>query len=114
MSGAELIQQERQRQIESEHWTPEHDDMHTNQSIVIAAVCYALPDSMREYQSYVAEYADNGGRDLIGFIPKLWPWDRDFWKPSDDRIKELKKAGALLAAEIDRLQRAPVAQKEQE
>ena len=28
------------------------------------------------------------------------------WKPTpDDRIKELAKAGALIAAEIDRLQR---------
>lgn len=37
---------------------------------------------------------------------KIWPWDKSWWKPTpDDRIRELIKAGALIAAEIDRLQR---------
>jgi hypothetical protein len=35
-----------------------------------------------------------------------WPWDKGWWKPTpDNRIRELEKAGALIAAEIDRLQR---------
>ena len=34
----------------------------------------------------------------------MWPWNGSYWKPTpDDRIKELTKAGALIAAEIDRL-----------
>lgn len=33
-----------------------------------------------------------------------WPWDAKWWKPSDDPIKNLVKSGALIAAEIDRLQ----------
>jgi hypothetical protein len=38
--------------------------------------------------------------------PKHWPWDLNSWKPSpDNRIKELVKAGALVVAEIERLQR---------
>ena len=33
-----------------------------------------------------------------------WPWNVVWWKPTpDDRIRELAKAGALIAAEIDRL-----------
>lgn len=33
-----------------------------------------------------------------------WPWAKEFWKPdSTDRVKELAKAGALIAAEIDRI-----------
>lgn len=50
----------------------------------------------------------------------VWPWDNQFYKPSkgniytsenppqeniDSRIHELAKAGALIAAEIDRLLR---------
>lgn len=32
------------------------------------------------------------------------PWDNEWWKPSpDDRKRELVKAGALIAAAIDRL-----------
>lgn len=34
-----------------------------------------------------------------------WPWHSSWWKPSDDPIRNLVKAGALIAAEIDRLQR---------
>lgn len=35
-----------------------------------------------------------------------WPWDADAWKPTQDPIRQLVKAGALIAAEIDRRQRA--------
>jgi hypothetical protein len=38
-------------------------------------------------------------------VPKFWPWKPWWWKPSTNRIDELVKAGALIAAEIDRLQR---------
>jgi ribosomal protein S14 len=34
----------------------------------------------------------------------LWPWDMDWWKPSNG-IQNLVKAGALIAAEIDSLKR---------
>lgn len=35
----------------------------------------------------------------------IWPWDDKYWKPTpEDRIKELSKAGALIAAQIDYLQ----------
>jgi hypothetical protein len=40
-----------------------------------------------------------------GHPPDDWPWDWRFWKPSVDPIRDLVKAGALIAAEIDRLQR---------
>lgn len=34
-----------------------------------------------------------------------WPFNRKEWKPSSDPIRNLVKAGALIAAEIDRLHR---------
>ena len=33
----------------------------------------------------------------------LWPWAQDFWKPKD-QLRNLVRAGALIAAAIDRLQ----------
>jgi hypothetical protein len=33
-----------------------------------------------------------------------WPWEWSFWKPRDP-VRNLVIAGALIAAEIDRLQR---------
>lgn len=87
MSGAEMIAAERQRQIESEHWTPGHDDKHTTFELSRAALSYVF--------SVVNIYC----------VMNWWPWEWSWWKPSDDPIRNLAKAGALIAAEIDRLQR---------
>lgn len=87
MNGAELIAVERQRQVEQEGWTPEHDDAHSDGEMVRAAVCYMA-------------HATTG----VVFRGQ-WPWEAESWKPADP-IRSLAKAGALIAAEIDRLQRA--------
>jgi hypothetical protein len=89
-TGTDLIAAERQRQIEVEGWTPEHDQ--TEQlpdDLALAAACYALPIEDRH---------------LVGNppIPHIWPWAARWYKPvPNDRIRELVKAGALIAAEID-------------
>lgn len=89
MSGVELITQERERQISQEGWTPEHDDQHTNGELRDAGIAYAIACDFR-----VADSARC-----------YWPWENAWWKPSEDHIRNLVKAGALIAAEIDRLQR---------
>lgn len=84
VTGAALITAERRRQITAEGWMPEHDAEHADDELARAAACYAMPDRYREL--------------------RLWPWRPGWWKPSpDDRVRELVKAGALIAAEIDRL-----------
>lgn len=94
-TGIEIIAEERQRHIEVEGWTPENDDEYEMDELAISAACYALPDRMRE--------TDNA---FVG-KPKIWPWDRKWWKPSpENRIRELAKAGSMIAAEIDRIQRS--------
>jgi hypothetical protein len=96
-TGIELIAEERTRQIESEGWTTEHDDSHADKQLAQAAACYATPANDRSYY-----YLTSARRR----VPSLWPWNVSFWKPTpDDRVRELVKAGALIAAEIDRLQR---------
>lgn len=104
MTGAERIAAERQRQIEAEGWTPEHDDQWVHGEMVTAAQCYlrfnerlAETDDVDRLMRYHAP----GG---IG-LPRGWPWHRDWWKPSADPIRNLEKAGALIAAEIDKLLR---------
>lgn len=92
-TGIELIAEERQRQITAEGWTAAHDDDHDSCELAKAAAWYALPSNWREH---IAKR---------GIIP-LWPWTEDA-KPGPDRVRELTKAGALIAAEIDRLQRQP-------
>lgn len=90
MTGAELIAVERERQITTEGWTSTHDDMHTVGQLSLAAASYAIPPDHRNPDD----------------APVLWPWDIEWWKPTENRVRELAKAGALIAAEIDRLQRA--------
>lgn len=95
-SGVALISAERARQITQEGWTSEHDDDHDENELARAAASYALPIDSRPHRN-----PNQRGR-----APECWPFSQDWWKPSEhDRIKELVKAGALIAAEIDRLQR---------
>ena len=108
-TGVQLIAAERHRQITSEGWTPEHDDEHDNEELARAAVCYALPAQWRVVKRpemfwplALTPNLPKGGSNYYG----LWPWEPGYWKPTpNDRIRELVKAGALIAAEIDRLQR---------
>ena len=96
-TGIELIIEERQRQISQEGWTPEHDDEHEYEELATAAACYACPDRIRGVEPWA----------LRSHIMRLlWPFDLSWFKPTpDDRVRELAKAGALIAAEIDRLNR---------
>jgi len=100
-----LIVEERQRQIEGEGWNARHDDTHDSGELARAAACYALPPQIRELNTLPLLSARRKT-----LTECLWPWDGRWWKPSrDDRIRELTKAGAMIAAEIDRLQRAALA-----
>lgn len=97
LKGLQLIVKERNRQIKIEGWTAEHDASHKEDELARAAACYAIPNGYRGWLMYFKPIA------LFDF---LWPWSLKWWKPSDDRVKELAKAGALIAAEIDRICKA--------
>lgn len=91
--GIGLIQKERMRQINIEGCDNVHDDKQSADELAIAGAMYALP----------VRHRDVAGS---GSVPRLWPWGNTWWKPVPaDRIRELTKAGALIAAEIDRLTR---------
>lgn len=98
--GVEQISEERYRQVLKEGWTPEHDDEHTENQLANAAATYAMDADCRDALMHLVYDCE-----MLG-IPPTWPWDEKYYKPTpDDRIKELRKAGALIAAEIDRLNR---------
>ncbi|HCB1502618.1 TPA: hypothetical protein MYO83_005575 [Klebsiella michiganensis] len=88
-AAADLLA-ERQRQISAEGWAPEHDDEHCNGELAMAAVCYI---------NETGTVNRNGGK------PWGWPWAALWWKP-DTRRRNMVKAGALILAEIERLDRA--------
>ena len=94
-TGIQFIENERKRQIEIEGWTAEHDKQHDDGQLARAAACYAF-----------APFLKDDIRDGYKLPLGMWPeyWLAKYWKPvPEDRIKELAKAGALIAAEIDRL-----------
>lgn len=110
-SGVSIISEERNRQITHEGYDWKQDDSYQNEELALAATVYALPPEWR------GVYAGANGHSNMKRV--LWPWDHYTFKPVpsdnstvigksqsvDNRIKELAKAGALIAAEIDRLQR---------
>lgn len=111
MTGLQLIAAERERQIDAEHYDARHDDEHNGHELALAAACYAAPEAIYVSESALPHYAT---------FTDAWPWDpkddkriRDGLEAvldaddlrADTRIRQLAKAGALIAAEIDRLQR---------
>lgn len=84
MTGAERIAAERRRQIEEKGYDAGHDAGHAEGDLTSAAMAYLCAATNREAE----------GR-------AFWPW-MDGFKPSTV-VRDLEKAGALLAAEIDRL-----------
>lgn len=94
--GVLAILAERQRQIAEEGWTAEHDDEHDPGDLASAATAYALYAADR-----LNPYSQGDGRYNI---PIAWPWTGEWWKPSTPK-RDLEKAGALVAAEWDRLDR---------
>lgn len=114
MNGAELIAAERRRQIEIEGWTPAHDDEHVHGELAAAAACYVAHNPQKMcVREGVADISGGRGECVVYgkkefTVPMTWPktWHPAWWKPSD-RITDLAKAGALIAAEIDRLQLRP-------
>lgn len=81
---------ERKRQVTADGWTPGHDDEYEHGELADAAGCYALSSELF---------------DCAGEPPRPWPWPDEWWKPTNRR-RDLVKAGALILAEIERLDRA--------
>jgi hypothetical protein len=106
-TGIQRIIDERSRQIAEEGWTPEHDDEHTDGELALVGALYATPTVLWEREMST--------RCCVRFCdpwPATWDseWDKRLEKrnprnTTKARIRELEKAGALIAAEIDRLLR---------
>lgn len=90
------IRRERERQMQAEGWTPEYDDDHVDGELATAAACYALGH---------AELSSVTTGDNWSTLTRvsLWPFE-GMWKPRDGR-SNLIKAGALIVAELERIDR---------
>lgn len=94
------VQGERRRQVETEGWSPEHDDEHACDEIAAFACLYAMPPAARDWDASSTGYGETLGQAMLP----------ENWQPKlGDRRRELVKAGALILAEIERLDRAAAA-----
>lgn len=91
MRALQDIAAERRRQVEVEGWTEAHDDSHADGALAKAAGSYAIFTASGNYGTRWAH-------------PIQWPWSPHWFKPKDRR-SDLVKAGALVVAEIERLDR---------
>ena len=88
------IAAERQRQVDAEGWSADRDDGYADAELAKSAAAYTLS--------------------ACGFSPDaarlMWPrsWSAHWWKPTTAR-RDLVKAGALIVAEIERLDRQALA-----
>lgn len=82
-NGCGMIAEEREKQ--QAIWSESHDDGHINGELGDSGAAYAM-----------------AGVELL--TPNLYPFKRG-WNPSEHRASNLVKAGAFIAAEIDRLHR---------
>lgn len=96
--GVTTIAQERRRQIEGERFDPTADQQYDQGELARAAACYVRLEAMRSVAATVP------GTAVDDRVPPEWPWARCGWKPKDRR-SNLVRAGALIAAELDRMDR---------
>lgn len=127
-TGVERIERERAHQIDI-GWSGDHDDCHADGELLQAAALYLqaalIVERAPEEQAIVCAVMGrldetspafaalnrmirNPARYHFGWdrVPDAWPWE-DSWKPSPTAVRNLEKAGALIAAEIDRLEATP-------
>lgn len=99
---------ERHRHITGEGFTCAHDDAHRTGEMALAAVAYIMTAN-----AAIRLVSEGHDRETIetrmaapaNTPPRFWPWSKASWKPAGIRCA-LVKAGALIIAEIERIDRA--------
>jgi len=104
-TAARDVLAERQRQVSAEGWTPEHDDEHRSGDMARAAASYAAQAGICGSWPAGAYMASLPPLDDEERGEMMWPWNREWWKPKNPRA-DLVRAGALILAEIERMDRA--------
>lgn len=101
-TGIEIIAAERERQITAEGCSAAHDAAHIGGEMADAAACYAHVAAIEARGPLTKDHMEII---MDGFGEPTWPWEPEWFKPQGGRLRNLAKAGALIAAEIDRIQR---------
>ena len=99
--GIELIAEERQRQIDVEGYSEQHDSQHKASELIYAAIAYVESSKVGVNCAEMGNIDEHEIMRRKTEMGRYYPFGWSF-KPSTD-IRDLVKAGALIAAAIDRL-----------
>lgn len=98
-TGVGAIAEERQRHITEKGFTAEHDDQHRHGELCKVAAILAVNGTDATVEDIEVSFHNySTGEDVWGLEDKL--------SGDENAIHRLKVAGALIAAEIDRIQRS--------
>ena len=97
------VVEERYRQLQVEEFSAKADDRYVEGELAKAAAAYALVAALSEEQR--ENVSGNFSLRNNSWLDEVWPWAHRWWKPKDRRA-DLVRAGALIIAEIERLDRA--------
>jgi hypothetical protein len=97
-AAARDVLTERRRQVDGEGFKVADDDRYQEGQLSAAAAAYTIDAC-----------ANVVGNASLSRPPSVWPWDSKWWRPEGAR-RNLVKAAALILAEIERLDRAAIAQ----
>lgn len=116
VSIAQELWAERGRQMFAEGFSRDGDDLYAAGELERAAAAYAfaasVPPEMRgwlETDRMEPRPRPLGGDWIIDMVRRLWPWGFEWWKPKEQR-RDLVRAGALIIAAIERIDRAQAKQ----
>lgn len=98
------IAAERRRQVEVEGFTTDHDGCWPYGELAEAAACYASGKPLFLESRTRRPSSMNPDGDLVVRYAPIWPWAEEWWKPKTRR-HNLVRAGALITAEIERIDR---------
>ena len=76
----------------------------TGKNVTFAALVEEVGELAAAAACYITNVCEGGDPEGEGRPPFGWPWSHDWWKPTNPR-RDLVKAGALILAEIERLDR---------
>ena len=113
------IAKERLRVLTTTVFCEEHDDHHNNGELLLAASAYVIhahAQAQSAEQRYFKRPTAATSVMCIGATraAETWPWDAVSFKPSPDPMRNLEKAGQLIVAEMERLERQSAAQSKEE
>ncbi len=104
-TGIERITKERYRQISEEGFDKEHDANEKFNNLIKAVLYYT------EASVFAYEYGDKNPEYVVDLMKQQelfkntfpFEWNKKWCKPSAEPIRNLEKAGALIAAAIDKI-----------